>query len=1273
MSLYFKALIEKLRDNSPKSSIEHHLYLLGTAVNYVERPTNPVTDKSYIRGETFSYAAQLMTHLLGEEESVVKYADAAIRGTKNYAHPYHSNSVDVINGADTPGFEVGDRLAKALMLALGAVAEGKTNLNVSGFSRGGVESIVLTHELERVLKALEEDAKKEKVSEKRSLATIIQDSNSVPGLSVIRHPSYTRSALNELVTAEALEDEEALKARLLTNLKALQVNLFVLDPVPGGNVGKVVRLGWQEPSFYTLPDFVKKKFEFVQKHETSNAFKPIIPLGMPYEVIPGCHGTGDGNQFDHNGFPVPDTYINRDLSGVQDLVLRRWLDFTFSGEMHLEHPVDLGHPLLDAVTNAYLPASEAQRNNQLLDNYTQIQANYPAFEWLATRNYTGLGQYMALRQTHFHQRGNTPITDLDIHGDGKTFLNLQHVKLWMSDKLKSVNFFDMTLVEQVSWLKDNIKTAFTPEDLSQSVMDQTHMVSRLLQDKNNHLLVKESLSYLVSTVTQTYLRNHLSQYDREQCRACVKSAFETLNDVEQKRVVIDEQRTLFASSFNKEMKKDVTTVVVQHQNALVSQARKLLEDGEILERNLEKGEIKPSDTVSEPSEDRVVNEKDVFEKEALAWLINTQKLTADLHRLALQISGLEEWCVQPMLIHSWTTIIPALELNSDESYEEIKGKFLRIIHQQQELLLSRSSVLLKRIPGALDQKPEELDADFYRFIYQFAGMEKREDALKSANATLHEALEQKTQKLDEVSDERDVALHSLESEAKAKAELTDKVRELEKRIEKLVEVLADAKSVLEDSNRALAEMDEARQEVENTARQLKLGVDKLEEDFKLEKASHQSAHENIKSLQSQIDEKNLLIEELRAQVYTLQDTSDSQVRSLAVYEETVQRTGEELQELQSALDSLKRETSASAEKAEKSLAEAQFKIEVLLQKNKELEREKEEKEQEIVEGSAQNNSLIQALASEKRKVKAITENAAKLQASDQAEIQRLRKALESIKKEATDGADNAARVHADDEVQIEHLNKALESQGKEAAAAAENAARVHADDQAEIARLNKALEAQRKETSSGMNEAARVHADDQAEITRLNKELESQRREAAAILDRHEREGSEDHSATEFKIKKVEAELLSQKAIVDAYKSDKERTAIVSVARLLERTTQYMNHLNASNNESTLLDEKKQAVQMLLGHLQNTDVLPSRQIELFNESLNQSQETLKEHRDPAWQRFLRDCLRIIALAVSGIGFYRMLKGESPRFFKPSEGENFVDEINETAVPTNPGT
>ena len=96
--------------------------------------------------------------------------------------------------------------------------------------------------------------------DRQSPGTIIANSSSVPGLSLIRDPSYTKAELNKLVPKDIEEDDEVLKSTLLRNLNKLKVHLFALDPVPGGNFKKVARIGWQEEKhFYTLPEFVVKK------------------------------------------------------------------------------------------------------------------------------------------------------------------------------------------------------------------------------------------------------------------------------------------------------------------------------------------------------------------------------------------------------------------------------------------------------------------------------------------------------------------------------------------------------------------------------------------------------------------------------------------------------------------------------------------------------------------------------------------------------------------------------------------------------------------------------------------------------------------------------------------------------------------------------------------------------------------------------------------------------------------------------------------------------
>ena len=711
MTKYFEDLLKNLRDTNAPTSNQHHLFLLGTGVNYIDRPTKKEDNFSYTRGETFSYAAQLVTHVLGEQDAVVKHADALL-ATENFAHAYHSPSVDVINGADLLGFGVGDRIAKGLMLTLGAVAQGKMELHVSGFSRGGVESIVLMHELERVRAALDKDLALENQTACRSLATIVADSHSVPGLVLpgLGHPSYTRQALNKLIVGKtAADDDRALKKKLLDNLNAMQVKLFVLDPVPGGNIATVGRIGWQEDCFYdALPSFVVKKQEFVQKHETSNCFKPIVPLDMPYEVIPGCHGTGDGNQFDHNGEAVPaDKYPKKDLSGVQDLVLRRWFDLTFS-EAIPEFKIDLGHQGLDAVANAYLPQAEKGRCEQLLNNYVAIQDNYPAFEWLATRNYSGLGQYMAERQVHYHMRGNTPVTGLDAYGDGKHFMNLQHVQLWMSEQIKSFNFFEKTLVEQIQWLAVNLDNAFTTQNGTEA-HNEEWMVTKLLRNPNNHPMIQESLSFLINTVTQTFMRNHLTLEQKKACQQCVQGAFKVLESCSAEAST--HLYKALAKQVEQAIRRDLTTTMIRHQNSLMSVSQQLLRDQDsiIHDFNLPENDRKAIDS-------------------PLTWMIGAQKVYEELGFLAEQTAALEPWCSEDLLKESWGKMIPNFsdQIEGTPGIDSCKANLKSYISQQRKLILASAIELLSKMPDALQNQPRGLDDTFYKLIHRQANIQNLE-------------------------------------------------------------------------------------------------------------------------------------------------------------------------------------------------------------------------------------------------------------------------------------------------------------------------------------------------------------------------------------------------------------------------------------------------------------------------------------------------------------------------------------------------------------------
>ena len=103
---------------------DHFFCMLGTTVNYYDTPQ--FYPPFFKHGETLSVIAKLITSMRGEENATEKRMQAALTsGNAHYAHPFTSPSVDVINGADREGFEVGHRIAKALMLALDVIEKGK--------------------------------------------------------------------------------------------------------------------------------------------------------------------------------------------------------------------------------------------------------------------------------------------------------------------------------------------------------------------------------------------------------------------------------------------------------------------------------------------------------------------------------------------------------------------------------------------------------------------------------------------------------------------------------------------------------------------------------------------------------------------------------------------------------------------------------------------------------------------------------------------------------------------------------------------------------------------------------------------------------------------------------------------------------------------------------------------------------------------------------------------------------------------------------------------
>lgn len=135
---------------------------------------------------------------------------------------------------------------------------------------------------------------------------------------------------------------------------------------------------------------------------------------------------------------------------------------------------------------------------------------------------------------------------------------------------------------------------------------------------------------------------------------------------------------------------------------------------------------------------------------------------------------------------------------------------------------------------------------------------------------------------------------------------------------------------------------------------------------------------------------------------------------------------------------------------------------------------------------------------------------------------------------------------------------------------------------------------------------------------------------------------------------------------LQSWQSKEEQLALVKVFKLHQRINQYYDHLTevlAKSPKDKKVGAKLASVAVMKNDLDRKNVLPSQRIETFEKQLNKAKEQLKDHRDPMWKRFLRDCLRILAFTFSGIAIYRKLTGQPVNFFKPSHGQRFVEEAN----------
>jgi hypothetical protein len=175
--------------------------------------------KDYPKGETLSIVASLIkTNAPANTKEV---------DTKN-PYPLETDEITVINGPNTDGSNVGEKIGQGLAAILKAIARGQTTSNIIAHSRGAVESILIAHELESIQKIIttcgtfeevlkqltEQQIKRQKGTPKNNTPDIIEP-------------------LKSQINLIPKEEQEQWFNKLKTNLPSASINFFGIDPVPG--------------------------------------------------------------------------------------------------------------------------------------------------------------------------------------------------------------------------------------------------------------------------------------------------------------------------------------------------------------------------------------------------------------------------------------------------------------------------------------------------------------------------------------------------------------------------------------------------------------------------------------------------------------------------------------------------------------------------------------------------------------------------------------------------------------------------------------------------------------------------------------------------------------------------------------------------------------------------------------------------------------------------------------------------------------------------------
>ncbi|VEB35002.1 hypothetical protein [Legionella cherrii] len=512
------------------------LTMLGTGTVYTPTLKNkkkvPVKagdklQEYYPKGETLS----LVSMLVKTDNPVIDHKQLV---------PYQSLDIAVVNGPKNDGTNVGEKIGLGLGIALNALVRGQTELNDIAHSRGGVESILIAHEINAIKEAMTFCEDFEQLIKELTR----QQAERQKGKPTNNTPDIIKSLLTQLPQSTAEKDQwfKALKA----NIPEVSMNLFIIDPVPGD----VWPITWYDPRFYSIPPIVKyAEFIYYENEHSDWGFTPIYPEASDPQqqvvirnTLPGHHGTGSsGSNASQQSFVVsPDKTKS---THVQKLMIFKLLHFLLNHGVEFKDAQEIFHERT-GLGRKYLAFLEEVGINENIDAakldfptifrklYDKIYANRAAYEAFNTTHYIGMGvapQRKVLRTDHKYGL----LTEIFPKNIG--YVNEEHSVLMKEFFFKifhEPSQKDQTILELIksaqAVLSKNIKVI---TNLSSSTISEHQKIAptAILDSESARKDVLISFGTLIQRVSQQYLMDDWSsekkQHEKEELFVAIIGLF----------------------------------------------------------------------------------------------------------------------------------------------------------------------------------------------------------------------------------------------------------------------------------------------------------------------------------------------------------------------------------------------------------------------------------------------------------------------------------------------------------------------------------------------------------------------------------------------------------------------------------------------------------------------------------------------------------------------------------------------------------------------------